>query len=86
MAFVVSNALMLSTPFKALAETCEANNSVFNMNMPLLLSVALIGATVGGKVLIGFIVSFGSVPHHYFAGCIQNLFGFLFYFFLNIFW
>ncbi|GMY34810.1 protein FLUORESCENT IN BLUE LIGHT, chloroplastic-like isoform X2 [Fagus crenata] len=48
MAFVVSNALMLSTPFKALAETCEANNSVFNMNMPLLLSVALIGATVGG--------------------------------------
>jgi hypothetical protein len=50
--FLVSNALMLTTPFKALAETCEANNSVFNMNMPLLLAVALIGATVGGKVLL----------------------------------
>ncbi|KAF3949652.1 hypothetical protein CMV_024507 [Castanea mollissima] len=48
MAFLVSNALMLSTPLKALAETCEADNSVFNMNMPLLLAVALIGATVGG--------------------------------------
>ena len=43
---------MLSTPLKALAETCEADNSVFNMNMPLLLAVALIGATVGGKVLL----------------------------------
>jgi hypothetical protein len=50
--FLVSNALMLTTPFKALAETCEANDSVFNMNMPLLLGVALIGATVGGKVLL----------------------------------
>ncbi|KAF3949807.1 hypothetical protein CMV_024363 [Castanea mollissima] len=48
MTFLVSNALMLSTPLKALAETCEADNSVFNMNMPLLLAVALIGATVGG--------------------------------------
>ncbi|XP_041018460.1 protein FLUORESCENT IN BLUE LIGHT, chloroplastic isoform X1 [Juglans microcarpa x Juglans regia] len=48
MAFIVSNALMLTTPFKAVAETCEAENSVFNMNMPLLLFVALIGATVGG--------------------------------------
>ncbi|KAG2728604.1 hypothetical protein I3843_01G207900 [Carya illinoinensis] len=47
-AFVVSNALILTTPFKALAETCEAENSAFNMNMPLLLFVALIGATVGG--------------------------------------
>lgn len=37
---------MLTTPFKALAETCEADNSFFNM--PLLLFVALIGATVGG--------------------------------------
>ena len=52
MAFLISNPLMLSTPFKALAETCEADNSVFNMNMPLLLAVALIGATVGGKVLL----------------------------------
>ncbi|XP_041001528.1 protein FLUORESCENT IN BLUE LIGHT, chloroplastic-like [Juglans microcarpa x Juglans regia] len=50
MAFLVGNALMLTTPLKALAETCEADNSVFNMNMPLLLFVALIGATVGGKV------------------------------------
>ena len=52
MAFLVSTALMISTPSKALAETCEADNSVFNMNMPLLLAVALIGATVGGKVLL----------------------------------
>ena len=52
MAFLVSNALMLSSPLKALAETCEADNSDFNMNMPLLLAVALIGATVGGKVLM----------------------------------
>ncbi|KAK4487506.1 hypothetical protein RD792_005850 [Penstemon davidsonii] len=46
---VVSNALlMFAKPLEALAETCEADNSVFNMNMPLLLFVALIGATVGG--------------------------------------
>ncbi|TXG68255.1 hypothetical protein EZV62_003190 [Acer yangbiense] len=48
MAFVVTNAFMLTTPLKALAETCEADNSLFNM--PLLLFVALIGATVGGLV------------------------------------
>lgn len=47
--FLVVNTLMLTTPFKALAETCEADNSFFNM--PLLLFVALIGATVGGNVL-----------------------------------
>ncbi|XP_015901740.2 protein FLUORESCENT IN BLUE LIGHT, chloroplastic [Ziziphus jujuba] len=46
MAFCISNALMFTVPFKALAETCEAENSLFNM--PILLSVALIGATVGG--------------------------------------
>ncbi|KAK6911830.1 hypothetical protein RJ641_023923 [Dillenia turbinata] len=45
---LVANALMFTTASKALAETCEANDSVFNMNMPLLLAVALIGATVGG--------------------------------------
>ncbi|GFY97221.1 tetratricopeptide repeat (TPR)-like superfamily protein [Actinidia rufa] len=45
-ALIIVNALMLSTPFEALAETCEADQSVFNM--PLLLFVALIGATVGG--------------------------------------
>ncbi|KAF3951258.1 hypothetical protein CMV_023069, partial [Castanea mollissima] len=48
MAVLISNPLTLSTPFKALAETCEADNSVFNMNMPLLLSMALKGKTVGG--------------------------------------
>ncbi|KAJ0008097.1 hypothetical protein Pint_29208 [Pistacia integerrima] len=46
MTFFLTNAFMLTTPFKALAETCEADNSFFNM--PLLLLVALIGATVGG--------------------------------------
>ncbi|PSS18122.1 Protein FLUORESCENT IN BLUE LIGHT like [Actinidia chinensis var. chinensis] len=45
-ALIIANALMLSTPFEALAETCEADQSVFNM--PLLLFVALVGATVGG--------------------------------------
>ncbi|KAJ7963315.1 Protein FLUORESCENT IN BLUE LIGHT, chloroplastic [Quillaja saponaria] len=46
MAFLVSNALVFCSPCIAMAETCEADNSIFNM--PLLLSVALIGATVGG--------------------------------------
>ncbi|XP_050230793.1 protein FLUORESCENT IN BLUE LIGHT, chloroplastic isoform X2 [Mercurialis annua] len=45
-AFLVSNALMWTAPFEALAETCEADNSIFSM--PLLLFVALVGATVGG--------------------------------------
>ncbi|KAL5579604.1 hypothetical protein UlMin_012046 [Ulmus minor] len=45
-AFFVSNSLMFAAPLKALAETCEADNSL--VNMPLLLAVALIGATVGG--------------------------------------
>ncbi|CAL0315466.1 unnamed protein product [Lupinus luteus] len=44
--FLASNILMFSTPCQALAETCEADNSSFNM--PLLLAIALIGATVGG--------------------------------------
>ncbi|PON43589.1 N-terminal acetyltransferase A, auxiliary subunit [Parasponia andersonii] len=44
--FFISNALMFTAPFKALAETCEADNSLFNM--PVLLAVALVGATVGG--------------------------------------
>nr|XP_016448418.1 PREDICTED: protein FLUORESCENT IN BLUE LIGHT, chloroplastic-like [Nicotiana tabacum] len=47
-AVIVVNALMMTSPLEALAETCEAENSLFNMNMPLLLLVALIGATVGG--------------------------------------
>ncbi|XP_020534011.1 protein FLUORESCENT IN BLUE LIGHT, chloroplastic isoform X2 [Jatropha curcas] len=46
MAFLVTNALMWTIPFEAVAETCEADNSIYNM--PLLLVVALIGATVGG--------------------------------------
>ncbi|OVA04219.1 Tetratricopeptide repeat-containing domain [Macleaya cordata] len=49
-AFAVANALMLTRPLQALAETCEANNSLFDM--PLLLAVALIGATVGGECRI----------------------------------
>lgn len=43
---IASNILMFSMPDIALAETCEAGNSFFNM--PILLAVALIGATVGG--------------------------------------
>ena len=49
-ALFLTNALMLTTPFVALAETCEPDKSVFNM--PLLLFVSLIGATVGGEVLL----------------------------------
>ncbi|KAE8655477.1 Protein FLUORESCENT IN BLUE LIGHT [Hibiscus syriacus] len=45
-AFLATNVLIFTAPFKSLAETCEADNSIFNM--PLLLLVALIGATVGG--------------------------------------
>ncbi|KAL3536495.1 hypothetical protein ACH5RR_004956 [Cinchona calisaya] len=45
---VASDALMFTTPLEAMAETCEAVNSILDMNMPLLLFVALIGATVGG--------------------------------------
>ncbi|XP_058179157.1 protein FLUORESCENT IN BLUE LIGHT, chloroplastic isoform X2 [Rhododendron vialii] len=48
LALIIVNALMFSAPFEALAETCEADKSIFNM--PLLLFVALIGATVGGLV------------------------------------
>lgn len=46
--FAVSNALMLTVPSEVLAETCQPDNSIFNM--PLLLLVALIGATVGGQL------------------------------------
>nr|XP_043635344.1 protein FLUORESCENT IN BLUE LIGHT, chloroplastic isoform X2 [Erigeron canadensis] len=45
---VVTNLLVMATPFEAMAESCEADQSLFSMNMPLLLIVALIGATVGG--------------------------------------
>ncbi|KAL8526722.1 hypothetical protein ACS0TY_015791 [Phlomoides rotata] len=47
-AIIVTNAIMFAKPLQVLAETCEADNSVFNMNMPLLLLFSLIGATVGG--------------------------------------
>ncbi|KAL2479508.1 TPR REGION domain-containing protein [Abeliophyllum distichum] len=46
---IMANALMFTTAPEALAETCAAENSVFNM--PLFLFVSLIGATVGGKSL-----------------------------------
>ena len=62
MAFLVTNALMWTTPFEALAETCEADSSIFNM--PLLLFVALVGATVGGTILLHFFSNF-FVPRFY---------------------
>ncbi|GKF84720.1 hypothetical protein Tco_0249618, partial [Tanacetum coccineum] len=43
-----TNVLLLAAPLEAMAETCETEQSLFSMNMPLLLLVALIGATVGG--------------------------------------
>nr|XP_029118659.1 protein FLUORESCENT IN BLUE LIGHT, chloroplastic isoform X2 [Elaeis guineensis] len=45
-AFALTNSLMFILPSKVLAETCEADNSFFNM--PLLFAIAMIGATVGG--------------------------------------
>ncbi|KAI0492401.1 hypothetical protein KFK09_026672 [Dendrobium nobile] len=45
-ALVVVQALMFILPLELLAETCEAENSYFNM--PFLFIIALIGATVGG--------------------------------------
>ncbi|CAA0827501.1 Protein FLUORESCENT IN BLUE LIGHT- chloroplastic [Striga hermonthica] len=51
LAVLVANAMMFDKPLQVLAETCEADgNAALNMNMPLLLFVALIGATVGGLV------------------------------------
>ncbi|PKA62894.1 Protein fluorescent in blue light, chloroplastic [Apostasia shenzhenica] len=43
---VFYQALLFALPLKVLAETCETDNSFFNM--PLLFVIALIGATVGG--------------------------------------
>ncbi|MFS7974636.1 hypothetical protein Hanom_Chr09g00871041 [Helianthus anomalus] len=52
---IFANALLLTTPLEALAEACEQpDQSIFNMNMPLLLLVALIGATVGGNLALLF--------------------------------
>lgn len=50
-ALVIVNSLVFAEPPKAFAEACEADNSLLNMNMPLLLFVALVGATVGGDFL-----------------------------------
>ncbi|CAA0832856.1 Protein FLUORESCENT IN BLUE LIGHT- chloroplastic [Striga hermonthica] len=50
LALLAAHAIMFDKPLQVLAETCEADNSILNMNMPLLLLVALIGATVGGLV------------------------------------
>ncbi|CAM8999557.1 unnamed protein product [Rhodiola kirilowii] len=46
--FVVANAIMFAAPLEALAETCEPN--YVGLSMPVLLAVALVGATVGGLV------------------------------------
>lgn len=47
-AFALANTLMLTLPLDAHAVTCDPDNSP--VNMPLLLGVAVIGATVGGKL------------------------------------
>lgn len=47
-ASIIASSFELILPSKALAEACEADNSFFNM--PLLFSIAMIGATVGGKI------------------------------------
>ncbi|CAH8370089.1 unnamed protein product [Eruca vesicaria subsp. sativa] len=47
MAVLLTNSLLMGTPLEALAaEICEPESSIFNM--PVLLLVALVGATVGG--------------------------------------
>ncbi|KAG7581897.1 Tetratricopeptide repeat-containing domain [Arabidopsis suecica] len=49
MAVLLTNSLQMATPLEALAaEICEPESSMFSM--PILLLVALIGATVGGLV------------------------------------
>ncbi|KAJ0249321.1 Protein FLUORESCENT IN BLUE LIGHT [Hirschfeldia incana] len=50
MAVLLTNSLLIGTPLEALAATdiCEPESSIFNM--PVLLLVALVGATVGGLV------------------------------------
>ncbi|XP_010487198.1 PREDICTED: protein FLUORESCENT IN BLUE LIGHT, chloroplastic [Camelina sativa] len=49
MAVLLTNSLQMATPLEALAaETCEPESSMFSM--PILLLVALVGATVGGLV------------------------------------
>ncbi|XP_022572135.1 protein FLUORESCENT IN BLUE LIGHT, chloroplastic isoform X2 [Brassica napus] len=49
MTVLLTNSLMIGTPLEALAaEICEPESSIFNM--PVLLLVALVGATVGGLV------------------------------------
>ncbi|CAL9078421.1 unnamed protein product [Musa textilis] len=45
-ALTIVSTLGIILPPEVLAETCEADNSIFNM--PLLFAIAMIGATVGG--------------------------------------
>ncbi|XP_057549329.1 protein FLUORESCENT IN BLUE LIGHT, chloroplastic [Amaranthus tricolor] len=47
-AVLLTNAMFMAMPLEVLSETCEAEKPFFNM--PLLLLVALVGATVGGLV------------------------------------
>lgn len=47
-AIVVASALMLVSPLEALAEQCQGESSF--TKMPLFFAVAMIGATVTGKI------------------------------------
>ncbi|KAL0717143.1 hypothetical protein Bca4012_066465 [Brassica carinata] len=50
MAVLLTNSLLVGTPLKAsAAEICEPKSSIFRM--PVLLLLALVGATVGGNIL-----------------------------------
>ncbi|CAI0473139.1 unnamed protein product, partial [Linum tenue] len=44
---LLTNAFVMAAPSEALAQTCEADSNSF-MTMPVLLFVAVVGATVGG--------------------------------------
>uniref|UniRef100_A0A7N0VB29 Chloroplast FLU-like protein n=1 Tax=Kalanchoe fedtschenkoi TaxID=63787 RepID=A0A7N0VB29_KALFE len=45
---LITNAIMFAAPLEAMAESCEPN--YISLSMPVLLAVALVGATVGGLV------------------------------------
>lgn len=49
-ALLFTNIWMLTLPLEVLAGTCESDKSV--MKMPLLFAVAMIGAAVGGKIIL----------------------------------
>lgn len=59
--------MLFTAPFNALAETCETDNPL--LNMPILLFVALVGATVGGKVTTYSLVTIGFFSCH----CSENI-------------